>query len=77
MREANIIILTKEPDLIIEDIGPWNEYPTITNDADNVVLRLVAAGLLPEGRKLFYYDSKHDLGEIIVKYGRFYGFKTT
>ena len=27
--------------LIIEDLGPWNKYLSITNDAEAVVLELV------------------------------------
>lgn len=77
MREANVIILSKDPDLVIEDIGPWNEYLTITNDAENVVKRLIDAGCLPEGKKLFYYNSEGSLDEIVVQNGKFVGIKFT
>lgn len=61
--------------LVIRDIGPWDRYRTVTNDAEAVVEALVKAGRLPEGRRLLYFDSEGDLDEIIVKNGKFAGFK--
>jgi len=61
--------------LVIRDIGPWDEHRSVTNDAENVVQRLVYGGFLPPGRRLFYYDSIGDLDEILVEDGRFAGFK--
>jgi len=43
--------------LVIRDVGPWDEFLSVTNDANAVVQRLVVAGLLPVGRRLFCYDS--------------------
>ena len=60
--------------LVIEDCGPWDRHPTVTNDAEWVVADLVAAGLLPPGRRLFYYDSEGAMDEILVRDGRFAGF---
>ena len=61
--------------LIIKDIGPWDQCLTVTNDAEDVVKRLVVVGLLPEGRRLFCIDSEGDTGELLVSDGRFAGFR--
>ncbi len=37
---------------------------SVTNDAENVVAVLRAEGLLPAGRRLFYYDTQGELDEI-------------
>ena len=75
-RGANFQIVKRdEGSLTIRDLGPWDEHPTVTNDAEGVVERLVAAGELPEGRRLFYYDSCGDLDEIVVKRGKFADFR--
>lgn len=65
--------LRKQP-LVIRDIGPWDQHPTITNDAEHVVERLIIDGHLPPGRRLFYYDSEGDLGELLIEDNRFAGF---
>lgn len=61
--------------LMIKDLGPWDKHPTITNDVEAVVDDLVRQGLLPEGRRLFYYDSEGNRDEILVVGGKFAGFK--
>lgn len=73
---ANFQILKDLPGkpLLILDMGPWDRYPTITNDAEALVEALREAGYLPDGRKLIYYDSEGELGEILVKNGAFAGF---
>ncbi len=74
-RRANYIILGSDPNLIIiRDVGPWDQHPSVTNDAENVVRELVAKGLLTPGRRLFYYDSDGILDEILIKDGAFAGF---
>lgn len=60
--------------LVIKDIGPWEQHPTITNDAENVVADLHCEGRLPLGRRLFYYDSEGGFSEILVQDGKFSGF---
>lgn len=60
--------------LILRDVGPWDEYLSITNGAEYVVERLVKEGLLPEGRRLFYHDTDGELTELVVKDGEFVGF---
>jgi hypothetical protein len=60
--------------LILRDVGPWDEYLSITNGAEQVVESIVKAGLLPEGRRLFYHDTDGELTELIVTDGVFAGF---
>lgn len=56
--------------LVIRDTGPWDINMSVTNDAEAVV-----ESLLPRlgGRRLFYFDSMGDWGELLVKNGRFAG----
>jgi len=60
--------------LIIRDIGPWDKFKSVTNVAEDVVDELVEQGLLPEGKRLLYFDSENNLDEILVKGGVFAGF---
>lgn len=75
--KANYRIVADKPGepLTIQDIGPWSRFATVTNAAEEVVAELVAAGRLPEGRQLFYYDSSEVVDEIVVRGGRFAGFR--
>jgi hypothetical protein len=77
MRNAQYLIVEDEPNkpLIIQDIGPWDEFLTVTNDAEQVVEALVKEGRLPAGRRLLYFDSEYpDLDELLVRDGKFAGF---
>jgi hypothetical protein len=65
--------LSEEP-LVIKDIGPWDKYLTVTNDAEAVVESLYATNDLHSGRRLFYYDSAGEKDEILHRDGRFVGF---
>jgi hypothetical protein len=73
MRHANFIIVSQnQPDyVLIQDIGPWDIYPTVTNDAECVVSDL-APNL--NGRRLDYIDSEGVRGTLLVKDGKFAGF---
>jgi hypothetical protein len=62
-------------DLTIKDLGPWDKYMTVTNDAENVVAELFEEGYLQDGRRLFYYDSENELTELTHENGVFKGFK--
>lgn len=62
-------------EVVIRDIGPWDEHPTVTNDAEGVVARLIKAGDLQRGQRLFYYDSEGRFDEIIFRDGRFVTFR--
>lgn len=58
--------------LVIRDLdGPVS----VTNDAEAVVEDLVAQGHLPEGRRLFYYDTDGCYDELLHAGGRFTGFR--
>jgi hypothetical protein len=65
------IIQSTEDVLVIQDIGPWDKHPTVTNAAEDVVAAL--AGRLG-ARRLFYFDSEGERAEIIVRDGKFAGF---
>jgi hypothetical protein len=72
MRIANYGIAKQDDKVIVlQDLGPWSSFPTITNSAEEVV-----AALAPvlDGRRLYYYDSDGDLTELEYKDGVFTGF---
>lgn len=72
MNHANFFIVNTTPEaLTIQDGGPWDVHPTITNDAEWVVEQMVRH---LNGRRLFYIDSEGDRGELLVKEGKFAGF---
>ena len=73
MRQANFEVVWADRDMVlIRDIGPWDSHPTVTNDVENVVRRV--AHFL-RGRRLEYIDSNKNRDEIVVKDGKFAGFK--
>ena len=78
MEPANFIIdqvsLTEQI-VCIRDIGPWERHLTVTNDAERVVRKLVEDRILPEGWRLYYFDSDSNLDEILIKNGKFYDFR--
>jgi hypothetical protein len=57
--------------VLIRDVGPWDKCFTVTNDAESVVERMLP---ILNGRRLFYFDSEGDLGELKISNGRFAGF---
>lgn len=73
-RTPNYAIVERGDSLVLKDLGPWDRYPTITNDAESVVERLLSTGDLAPEQRLFYFDSDGHLDEILVKDGRFAGF---
>jgi len=75
IRRSNYLVEQRTPDrLVIRDIGPWDRYATVTNDAEAVVAALSSGGFLPPGCRLYYYDSDGRLDEIVVEHGRFVRF---
>jgi hypothetical protein len=66
--------LSTEEFLVIRDVGPHDRYQTVTNAAEEVVETLAKDGRLPEGRRLFYFDSDNRLDQLLVVNGRFAGF---
>lgn len=57
--------------VLIRDVGPWDQYLTVTNAAEEVV-----ATLLPmlRGRRLEYIDSEGNRDQILIQDGKFAGF---
>ncbi len=76
MNHARYMILenVRGKPLVIRDVGPWDRFPTVTDDAEDVVERLTRHGLLPAGRRLFYENSEGRVDEILHDRGRFLGF---
>ena len=57
--------------VVLRDVGPWNEHPTVTNDAEQVVEEVFAwAG----ARRILYYDSEGELTELVHDGPRFVRF---
>ena len=70
---ANYKIVSKRSgnSVTIRDVGPWDRFMSVTNDAENVVEDLFRLGFLSEGERLFYYDSDDELDEIVIEDGQF------
>jgi hypothetical protein len=74
MNKANYTVVDETPGrIILKDVGPWSEHPTITNAAETVVADLAAAGRL-NGRRLLYFDSEGELGELVYHEDKFSAF---
>lgn len=72
MRHANYRVLVNAHDrIVLEDLGPWSKYPTITNDAEWVVAQVAPA---LNGRRLYYFDTEGRCDELRVIDGKFAGF---
>ena len=72
MSRANYQVIEDTDEVLcIEDLGPWDQHLSVTNDAENVVAEL--AGVL-NGRRLEYIDSCGDRDQIRVVDGQFAGF---
>jgi len=72
MRRANYeIVEQNETFVLIRDLGPWSEHPTVTNAAEDVVEELAP---LLRGRRLEYFDSEGQRDQLLVVNGKFAGF---
>lgn len=72
MRKPRFEILEERKDyVLIRDIGPWDEYPTVTNGAEEVVADLAP---MLQGRRLEYYDSDGERDQLVVRDGKFVEF---
>lgn len=60
--------------ICLYDRGPWDKHKTITNDAEGVIENLIQMGMWRPGVRVFYYDSEKELGELVVRDGKFAGF---
>lgn len=58
--KSNFIILHNSLELIVlYDLGPWDSFKTITNDAENVIKYLhESGGLVPLTKQVVYTDSE-------------------
>lgn len=75
-RHANFKIVSSTRDwLVIRDVGPWDQYMTVTNAAEQVVEDLIVGKVLHSGQRIAYYDSGGDLDEIVVAGDRFESFR--
>lgn len=73
MSKTNYVIHYETEQLImLRDVGPWDQYQTITNAAEEVVEEMVDK---LNGRNLFYIDSEGDITEIIIENNKFKDFK--
>jgi hypothetical protein len=74
MSKANYKVIVDQSDLmVIKDLGPWDQYMTVTNDAENVVKELSEKYGLAN-KTLLYYDSEGLLSELTHDEGEFTGF---
>ena len=58
------VILQVKSFVLIKDIGPHDQYLTITNAVEKVVKELVSNGKIQSSQRLFYLDSEGEMGEI-------------
>lgn len=56
--------------LIVQDLGPWDRFPTITNAVEELLAGLMEKGLLESGRRLLYYDSENSLDELVLDWNQ-------
>ena len=71
-RKANYEIVSETDDcVLIRDLGPWSEYPTVTNAAESTVNALAPR---LQGRRLEYIDSEGHRDRLLVTDGHFDGF---
>ena len=73
MKRSNYIVVLKcESQVLIRDLGPWENYLSVTNDVENVVKELLIHGTIKPGMRLLYIDSYN---EILFDGNGFLGFK--
>jgi hypothetical protein len=65
------VVRSDNETVVLRDVGPWSEHPTVTNDAEQVVESL---GRWVGNRRLLYYDSDGELTELKHEGARFTGF---
>jgi len=64
-----------EQPLVIQDVSDIQGGLTVTNSAEQIVAELIKNQTLAPRQRLFYYDSYHDLDEILIHNGKFSGFR--
>ena len=70
--KSNFVLVRHEPEkfVLIEDVGPWDQFMSVTNDAENVVIEMAKHYAL-DRIKLFYIDSEGVTSELKTKDGKF------
>jgi len=66
LKKSNYVVeVSNDEKIVLCDIGPWDQYSTITNNAEGVIAELhsITPGGLGD-RKVFYYDSEGDYDEL-------------
>ena len=58
------VVLQTGDFVLIEDIGPWTEVPTITNQPEVVCEILISSGNVQQYQRLFYIDADRMFGEM-------------
>ncbi len=58
------VVLNIKDFVLLEDVGPHDEWMTVTNAVEGVVKELLSQGKLQWGQRLFYIDSMNALDEI-------------
>lgn len=73
---SNFTILTNTADVIVlKDLGPWDIFKTITNDAEAVVSYLYKSSQATGSKRIVYYDSEEEATELFHDgCGNFTGF---
>jgi hypothetical protein len=62
---SNFTILTNTAEVIVlEDLGPWDHFSTITNDAEAVVQYLFKSGQATGTKQIVYFDSDYIATEL-------------
>lgn len=77
--KSNFTIISNTPEaIVLEDLGPWTTYKTITNDAEAVVQYLYKSHrLTTEDKQIVYYDSEGEATRLLHDgRGNFVGFGT-
>lgn len=75
MSSANYIMIGETGAYVmIQDIGPWDQYKTVTNAAEEVVTELTK---MLKGRNLYYVDTDDRCDQLVHDgKGKFLGFKS-
>lgn len=77
MRAKISIVESNDKILLIRDLGPWDVFPTITNDAEAVIEHLFLNSLLNTNQRLIYIDSEPGYCELKFDSNGFTGFEHT
>lgn len=64
--KSNFTILHNSPEVIVlQDLGPWDHFKTITNDAENVIKYLHKSGQATSTKQIIYYDSEGEATQLV------------